>query len=64
MTSRANPQIWRVAEYIYSRHADSQEDMGVWDREQQCAKDYYYDTVAELLKKIQANEFVGEDNHD
>ena len=65
--TRANKQIWRLARWVYEEIC-----MGVCDPNEQenlfeqlpnrdCNK--MYDKAAELLKKIQNNDFTGGDNH-
>lgn len=64
---RNNKQIWRVAKYLFSKYGKQfnftdGSCMSQWD----CngAKETYYDTAAELLKKMQNFEFTGDDSHD
>jgi hypothetical protein len=61
--TRSNNQIWRIAEYIYDKFYCPRCGYLPWKTEDQDSKDKHYDKAAELLKKIQMNEFTGEDTH-
>lgn len=60
VTSRANPQIWRMAEWL---HTNSLTKIYEWDQVGKPFKNAQYDKAAILLKKIDNREFVGPDNH-
>lgn len=64
--SRNNPQIWRLAKWISDNFIQTYDPNEVeWILEQQRHeyRDEVYDLAAELLKKINNNDFVGPDNH-
>lgn len=56
--TRANPQIWRVAKWTYTAFSNR-----AFKTLAESKKNWYYDKAAELLKKINNNEFTGKDNH-
>ena len=64
MKSRANPQIWRMAAWYSNNTKRPYVDHShVFKLAFQHDKIIFYDKMAELLKKINNNEFVGQDDH-
>lgn len=62
--TRANPMIWRVAEWLYENFYEGPHWHYPLRHRRLSFKARYYDKAAELLKKISLNEFTtGEDNH-
>lgn len=62
MTTRGNKQIWRICRYVY--HEFIRTGDYTWLDFQPHARYKLYDQVIELMKKINNNEFTGEDNHE
>lgn len=60
--------IWRLAEWLYWNVFDfiypaCERFCMSWKDESETVKNHMYDKAAELMKKIQMNEFTGEDTH-
>lgn len=62
MKSRANPQIKRLSKYLFNMSKEIHNSRIEWGGSIGI-RNFYYDKAAELLKKINNNEFVGGDNH-
>ena len=70
--TRNNKQIWRLAEWlwyniVYGEYSDEDEFNSwkeVMETEYFYTRNFFYDKAAELLKKLNNNEFTGEDNHE
>lgn len=70
--TRGNKTIWRVAEWIFNECIAEKEYGETRDNYLLCEelsdrsiryREEMYDKAAELMKKIQLNEFTGEDSH-
>ncbi len=62
---RANASIWRMAEWFWNQTKRPYIDHShVFQLAFTHDKNIFYDKMAILLKKIQRNEFTGEDDHE
>lgn len=60
MTVRNNKQIWRIARWLHQNVSLLGDFM--WPND--AYREGLYDKAVALLKKINNNEFTGEDNHE
>lgn len=64
ITSRANPAVWRLAEWLYRNILPPWEANIEWGECHQDYKDQLYDKAKELQYMMLYNAFTGPDNHD
>ncbi len=70
MKTRDNKQLWRMAEWLYLFRISSLMDLNFiehkpsFESQPEWYKNSIYDKAVILIKKIQGNEFTGEDDHE